>query len=347
MNMEASDNPTPADNLGGGVDEKGKSPGLLVVLCGLVTTVLTLLLVYYLQTKDIQPMGFYIFAIVPVGAILVGLCAGSGYALGSWWAGAKIGGGLLIFVMILQVGAYFSAQYVDYAQTRVEFDRQTAELFERLEEATGEQLDEQDRKENEEKLREEAGINSFGTYFDRTTRSFTFDGGQELGGWGYGIRLLEIIGFALGSLIIPLILMAQPYCTKCQVYRKTRQLGLLPAGIQPRKVKKKDAEGQEALASDAEEAMQGGIQLVEETAEMAQGGQTTEFIDTMREIRDSKKEVSKLSSRIQVSLEFCPRCHDGNLLYAMVSGQGEETVTEPIASFGVSEDFVRATKLGI
>jgi len=128
-----------------------KRPGLLVLSAGLATTVLTLGIVYLLGA---QVMGWYVNYIIPAGAIFVGLCAGLGYGLGSWFTGAKISGRLLLMVVILQVIAYFGAQYLDYVM-----------------------------------LRAAVGVPfSFLEYFDFVTRSFAWEDngqpGQPFGAWG-------------------------------------------------------------------------------------------------------------------------------------------------------------------
>jgi len=327
----------------------GKRPGLLVILCGLVTTMVTLVIIYLCHRNGFQPMSLYIFLIVPVGAILVGILAGSGYALASWWTGAKIGGGLLALVLLLQVAAYFGVEYFEYSEASASFSEFQETTIQQIEAEQG-ALNDQEKQQVKDVLQAESGMSSFGTYFDVMTRSFAFDTdngpAQPLDTWGYGIRLLEILGFGIGGLIGPLMLRSKPYCTKCQVYQKTRQLGLLPAGIKPRKVKKKDAEGQAALQQDADEALQGGLQLMEESAEMATDGQTNDFRGLLNEFKSDQKEIGKHISRINVSLQFCPDCQTGLLVYSLVSGQGEDTATELLAAYDVGHAFVSSVKAG-
>ena len=142
--------------------------------------------------------------LLPIGAIFVGLVAGSGYAIGSWVTGAKIGDGLLVLVVLLQVCSYVGAQFLEYQQVRQEVvDQQAADIDEirnnqvqgaaQVADAMKEQLVEQVKELQLESMR---GFN-FANHFDGQTRSFQFDGGKPLGVWGYGIRLLEILGFAL------------------------------------------------------------------------------------------------------------------------------------------------------
>ena len=91
-------------------------PGLLVLTAGILTGMLTLAALYFLNIvfEEFHAMGFYINGVIPFGAILVGMLAGSGYGIASWLSGAKISGGLLVMVIALQIAVYFFAQYVEY-----------------------------------------------------------------------------------------------------------------------------------------------------------------------------------------------------------------------------------------
>ncbi len=80
----------------------------------LLTTVATLVLLSIVGRYEFNPMGFYV-NLIPFGALIVGLLAGSGYGIGSWLTGAKMGRGLLVIVALLQIVAYFAAQYVEFA----------------------------------------------------------------------------------------------------------------------------------------------------------------------------------------------------------------------------------------
>lgn len=62
-----------------------KRPGLFVLLAGSATSVGTLGLLFVLNAAcdDLNVMGWYADGIIPAGAALVGLIAGSGYGLAS------------------------------------------------------------------------------------------------------------------------------------------------------------------------------------------------------------------------------------------------------------------------
>ena len=86
-----------------------------VIQTGIITTALVLLGVYLLAAHaDFYLMGFYLWFIIPVGALIVGALAGSGYGLASLFTGVKIGKYLLVAVLVLQIGAYFGSQYIEF-----------------------------------------------------------------------------------------------------------------------------------------------------------------------------------------------------------------------------------------
>ena len=195
---------------------------LPVLISGLATTVLALLGIYALDVnvKDFNIMGWYANYVIPAGAIIVGIVAASGYGLASWFSGIKITSRLLWTVLALQLFAYFAAQYIEFHNLHLIH-------------------------------REDGRSVGFLEYYDAVARSFAWrqsDGsvGEPLGAWGYFFRGLEVLGFVGGGLIVPLVLRKAPYCPECQRYMKTRQLGLVPASVPAKKVKKSDLAGKAA-----------------------------------------------------------------------------------------------------
>lgn len=287
---------------------RDKRAGLLVLLAGLATTVLTLGVVYLLGA---QIMGWYANYIIPIGAIFVGICAGLGYGFGSWFTGAKISGRLLVMVVVLQVLAYFGAQYLDYLLVRA---------------AVGVPF-------------------TFLQYFDATTRAFAWeDNGQPgvpFGAWGYGIRSLEIAGFALSGMIAPALLFATPYCDNCQVYMRTKDLCLLPAGILPRKIKKKDVEGQQAYDQEQASALQQGQELLSDLVGKVEAVDAAAFAQVIDEHAANTKETGKLISRIQLKLQRCSRCRGGRLDIKLIVGFGDEMQSNDLDLLTVTPEFLR------
>src|SRR5207245_465181 len=103
----------------------------------------------------------YYFRWVPVGAIVIGVIASSGYALGAWWSGVRVRGGLLLTILLLQLIAYFAAQYTEFSSLNLRYPDTGADI-------------------------------EFGSYFHHTTLillSYLREGSARNSTlWGYGLR---------------------------------------------------------------------------------------------------------------------------------------------------------------
>ena len=286
-----------------------------VLLAGLLTTALTLFAVHWLDanTDDFHIMGWYANYVLPVGALIVGLAAGSGYGIASWSSGVKIGRSLLWIIVGLQAAGYFGAQYVEFRAMGLEFQDGTPV--------------------------------GFFEYLDIAARSFAWQGkngteGEPLGIWGYAFRLLELAGFVGGGLVVPAALRSQPYCEGCQVYLRGKEIVLLPAGVLPRKVKKKDVEGQAAYEREREEAAKQGQALLDEMAEHATSGRAAELTRLVETHAQQKKEYGKLERRIGLRLYHCRGCRTGILDAQLSEGHGNQIRVTPISRWNVAPGFV-------
>ncbi len=186
----------------------------LVLYSGLATSALALLGVHLLNVyaTDFNIMGWYADYLIPVGALLVGVAAASGYGLASWLTGVKISHSLLWAVMLIQLLVYFAAQYIEFSHP--------AYLIHRDGRPVG-----------------------FFEYYNFMARSFAWkhehDGGsgEPLGIYGYFFRFLEIAGFVGGGLIVPAALRKTPYCQACRRYMRTRALSTIAASVPAKKFK--------------------------------------------------------------------------------------------------------------
>ena len=289
-----------------------------VLYTGLITTALTLFGVYYLNTRtdDFNIMGWYANYVLPVGALLVGLAAGSGYGIGSAISGKKISKQLLLAVLALQVVAYFVAQYIEFRQLDLVYQ------------ATGQAV-------------------GFWEYFHESAMSFAWKQksggmGEALGMWGYAFRALEVAGFALGGLVVPGVMMARPYCDGCQRYKKTRELAFIPASVPARKVKKDDAAGQAAYEAERQAAMAAAEARHDRLVASATGGDAAAFRADLAELAPGSKQAQKLPRRIRVAMITCPGCNTGTLETSAVSGTGDKVAAVPLASTELTPEFVRA-----
>jgi hypothetical protein len=292
-----------------------------VVLCsGLATSALALFGIYLINrtTDDVNIMGWYANYVIPIGAILVGLVAGSGYGVASWVTGVRITKRLLWIVLILQVLSYFAAEHIQFASLGL--------------------------------LHEDGTKVGFFEYYDMMARSFAWkqkDGsmGQPLGAWGYFFQALAVIGFCVGGVIVPAILKAHPYCQNCQIYMRKKALGFIPAGIPAKKIKKTDTAALAEYAS-ADEAVAREAQVrLEQLVQWGKDGNTAEFTAFIRDLATHKKETAKLPRRIGIELVSCKSCWSGYLRTTMYVGLGEDMKVTELGHTPVTDALAREVSM--
>jgi hypothetical protein len=219
--------------------------------------------------------------------------------------------------MLLQLAAYFAAQYIEFASLKlIHRDGRPVGFFE---------------------------------YYDFAARSFAWkqkDGtqGEPLGAWGYAFRGLEVLGFVAGGLIVPIVLRKAPYCDVCQRYMRQKQLALFAASVPARKVKKSDIAGLEAYKAEQEQALETGKQTWERLRQLAEKNQAADFQKAVSELGAGSKQAAKLPIRLSMKLVSCARCQGGWLLVHLVSGQGRELKQTEFARADVHPEFVRGVQ---
>ena len=288
---------------------------LVVIVSGLVTTGLALLGVYLLnhRSDEFNIMGWYANYILPVGALIVGVVASSGYGVASWFSGVKITRSLLWTVLGLQTLAYFGAQYIEFKSMQLIYEDGTPV--------------------------------GFWTYFDFAARSFAWrqdDGspGEPLGLWGYALRGLELTGFLGGSLIVPAVMSKRPYCPDCQRYMRTRQLSRVAASVPARKVKKSDVAGQAAYDTEQQQAFEAGLRKVEAVQQLATTQKPGEFQSALAELKSEEKAAAKLPRQFILKLVECRQCRTG-WLQADVFLQGSQVQQKEFKRVLLNPEFVR------
>lgn len=172
---------------------------LIVTGFGIVTSSLTALILALVETK--LGFAFYSFMwwfVIPVGAVLSGFAAASGY-----YFGAKVFNHrptrLMLFNMIsVAVTTYFLLNYLNYSFMEVK-GQPVSELI------------------------------PFGQYLDivlsHQSMEFRIRGAKlgetgDLGSFGYVTAALQVLGFAVGGLWVYWHLRALPYCGACGKYLK-------------------------------------------------------------------------------------------------------------------------------
>ena len=290
-----------------------KKPGVLVIVAGLVTSAATMVLSAVIAwNTEFDPMGLYIMFIFPIGALLVGLAAGSGYGLMSWKTGAKIGGGILAVVVVLQIATYWMSWSIDYRMAKPYFEQEM----------------------------------TFFEYYDTVTRGIAFekeggDGyGEPLGAWGYGIRALEVLGFIGGGLIAPILLWNVPYCETCRLYMKRKTVTFLPLGMDVKAAKKlqKNKPDDEDMRANAEQVLEGNAAVVNDLMRLAETGDVDGVQGILKANGLSSKEAGKITSRAQVDAVRCKCCRAGHMELKEVTGQGDKTSTEKLGEYPMTAE---------
>ena len=296
-------------------EEKGYGS---VLFCGLATTAFALFGVYLLDRSatDFHIMGWYANYILPIGALIVGVAASSGYGLASWFSGVKISRALLWMVLGLQLLAYFSAQYIEFKSLHLTHRASGAPV-------------------------------GFFEYYDMVARAFAWkqdngQSGEPLGMWGYAFRGLEMLGFVGGGLIIPAVMRKAPYCQACQRYMRTQQITLFPGSVPARKVKKSDAAAMSAYAAEQQQAFDKGKQTWESLRQLAADVKAPEFKTKLAELESGKKAAAKLPQRFSLKLVRCKRCASGWLHVHLLTGQGKQLKQTEFARLDVTPEFVRS-----
>jgi hypothetical protein len=292
-----------------------------ILLAGMATTCLTLFLLW-LAPDSVNLMGWYANRIIPVGAILVGLLAGLGYSIVSYRSGTRIGSGLLLAILALQIGAYFLAKYIEFRSVLAAFP--------------------EDREQ----------LPSFWKFFDITTQAMAFKpkyGGEAspLGMWGYGIRFLEIGGFCLGTLIVPLILKTTPHCEACQRYKKTRFMCLIPMTAVPRKLNKKDPADLADFEREVETAQKQGEGQVKTILEHLGEGNIAGAVALLASLRPAMNTTNGLVDRLRLDVIHCPSCNEGMVRTQRLLGQGNEIKTVPVGEQPLAGHYVQTLLEGL
>ncbi len=169
---------------------------LIVASMGLAASLLTGLILGLVEVYT----GFALYSlsmlfIIPVGAILAGFAAASGYYAGALVFNQKPAGAMLLNMVLTSVSAFLIVHYVPYF----------------LMEVSGVRVKE---------------MVSFWRYLDVDIRSTSLallrsnaDTG-ELGVWGYGFAAVQLLGFSVGGAAVFGWLSDKPYCDKCSRYLK-------------------------------------------------------------------------------------------------------------------------------
>jgi hypothetical protein len=167
-----------------------------VTACGAVTSLLTaiaVLLVYKLTGFNLFTLSFWV--ILPVGALITGFGAASGYYFGALYFHHKPSLRLLLNMVIIAGGTQILIYYLEFATLVLEDGSKVSDLL------------------------------PFGEYMriSLTTAKYSLarhrtSGGIEVGSFGYVLAGIQLLGFVVGGLCIFGALISMDICDKCQKY---------------------------------------------------------------------------------------------------------------------------------
>lgn len=266
---------------------------------------------------DENIMDWYVRIVIPLGALVVGLAAASGYGIVSWTAGVKLNTTRLALIVLLQLCAYGAAQYIEFAA-------QGPMVFK----STGKPV-------------------GFFEYYHTVTTSMVWQtrGRPEaeatpLGNTGYLIRAGEVVGFVIGSLIVPVILRKKPYCELCEQYMRTKRLLSLPAtakaGFMP-----KFGEAKTEQSAKSQQALNESGEVLEKLLAFARSEQTGSFVSLLEEAKVDEKKARKLPAFVNLSHVWCRRCHTAWLLTSVTKQRGNNTQTTTLATDAIGTPLSR------
>lgn len=290
--------------------ERDPRRAVWVIVAGLATTVISLFGVWALEVfGDFNVMGLYANYVLPAGALIVGMAAGLGYGISSSLTGVKIRKGLLVTVILLQLGAYAGAKYVEF--------RAQGPLVTRV---------------GNRRI-------GFFEYYHLRAVNFSWKSeigsssgkpGKPMGGLGYIFSILEIAGFVAGGIVAPAVMMARPYCDLCQMYMKRKSLVTIAASASKRKAPNSE---HEAIAGAAQRVLQALI-------DAAKSGNAAAFNEQITPLRPNSKAAGKVPRRLEIGLDYCRNCHCGILRPTVVSGQGNQTNRQRLPEVTLEHAFV-------
>ena len=174
---------------------KGIANSFGVAACGLVTSVLTALAVVVVsRMTGFDLFTFSVWVVVPVGAILIGFAAASGYYFGSLYFHKRAGLSLLLQMVVIAGLTQLLIYYIGYSTFVLDDGRRVSDFI------------------------------PFGQYLDITFTSAHYRIGRamrdtgEVGSFGYWLAAFQFVGFLVGGLSVYGFLWTKPVCQTCNMY---------------------------------------------------------------------------------------------------------------------------------
>ena len=177
---------------------KGWLESFGIVLCGLATSSLVAIAnVAVARVVGFDFFTFSIWVVVPVGALLTGFAAASGYYFGSLYFHKKATATLLVQMVVIAGLTQLLIYSMGYATMVLDDGRKVADLVPFVQ-----YLD----------------ISLTKAHF-RIGRAATDTG--EVGTFGYWMAVIQFVGFLVGGLAIFMFLKVKPVCQSCNLYLRS------------------------------------------------------------------------------------------------------------------------------
>ncbi len=255
----------------------------LILYGGVATSAVALFLVYIVSGLGFNSMGLYWLFVVPVGAVIVGVVSGIGYAVMSKWTNYRASKFDVLLVMCVSLMTYAASHYVTYRHVLS------------VHQLTPKQV-------------------SFVTYMRLTTEKATMkgrhgEGGGEVGKFGYALLLLEALGFC-GGAVLPLVLVsANAYCENCRRYMKKDWEGYHSSELTTAELRGKKDEKSAMITAAIQEVLGRTFGEVkeEETQDSAGTAIDGDMLEKWRGEMSATAGKKSLAS-VQVTVKQCDQC---------------------------------------
>ena len=191
---------TDASNPTVGFDSKD----LVISMGGAATTGATVgLLIWVYNSYGFDLSSFSFWFIIPLGALLAGMAASSGYYFSAKLTNTMPSRRIMVNMVVIAAGAWLSLLWLKYTGMTFEDGSRVRDTVD------------------------------FWTWFKVTTENMSLNirsrGGSgfetgELGSWGYVRQVIQFAGFAVGGLAVYGLLQDAPTCVNCSRYTKNSRL---------------------------------------------------------------------------------------------------------------------------
>lgn len=295
----------------------GKGP-LPVLLAGAATTAAALALHHVLLRTGVDVMGFSLNFLLPVGALLLGLIATIGFGVAAWQGGRRIDRVILLGGLVVLLGGYLGGEVFEFNRRFPNGQPYGGRL-----------------------------LGFWGSYqlSARQQRFSTRSGrlGSSAGDLGLVARGMQVALFVLGGLAAPLVLRKKPYCATCSRYRRSKSIAVVPAGLPP-KVFGNNSPERVALRAEKAEAAQATLRAVLAAAAANDGAAVADRLQQDGPAA-RKREAGTCDARLHFDLHSCERCGEGELVAAMLTGQGKQIRRVELSRQPVKQPVTEALRL--